>query len=296
MATDALSAAAQAELVAAYARLRRRLQELVLVARARGNVTTFLEDQLRNVERALLDASQAETAFLSNVLVEQYATSASAAALTLEAAGVPILEGSFTALDRRAVRAIQDRVSQNLGSVRDALTDALALGQRGPTRRAKALAQALAGESEFVRVVGGQLKVVVPSGRFWDIEAYSRMLQRTAVADARRVSFRQRYLQNGVDVVKVVANGTTHDVCARWEGESLSLTGATPGLPTVADARASGLFHPNCRHRYVVDTDALQEDVPTFAGTPAQEPAFSTLGQAPSRAPLQTRTPTTARV
>jgi len=28
----------------------------------------------------------------------------------------------------------------------------------------------------------------------------------------------------------------------------LSLTGRTPGYPTVDQARAAGLFHPNCRH------------------------------------------------
>ena len=50
------------------------------------------------------------------------------------------------------------------------------------------------------------------------------------------------------------------DACARWEGRLVSITGATKGLPTLADAEADGLFHPNCVHRIeYVDDDELPE-------------------------------------
>lgn len=39
------------------------------------------------------------------------------------------------------------------------------------------------------------------------------------------------------------------EVCKKWRGQYLSITGATAGLPTLADAQGEGLFHPNCIHR-----------------------------------------------
>ena len=36
---------------------------------------------------------------------------------------------------------------------------------------------------------------------------------------------------------------------SRWEGRIVSLTGATDGFPTMEEAKADGLFHPNCTHR-----------------------------------------------
>ena len=37
-------------------------------------------------------------------------------------------------------------------------------------------------------------------------------------------------------------------MCAPRNGKVLSLTGQTPGCPTLAEAEGAGLFHPNCRH------------------------------------------------
>ena len=39
------------------------------------------------------------------------------------------------------------------------------------------------------------------------------------------------------------------EVCQKWRGQYLSITGATKGFPTLADAQGEGLFHPNCIHR-----------------------------------------------
>ena len=35
------------------------------------------------------------------------------------------------------------------------------------------------------------------------------------------------------------------ELCSDWEGEVVSLDGATPGYPTLAEAEGAGLFHPN---------------------------------------------------
>ncbi len=85
-------------------------------------------------------------------------------------------------------------------------------------------------------------------GRKWDFDVYSRMLVRTKAVEARNQGLANRMLASGYDLVQVTRHGTEHPACQVWEGKILSLTGNTPGYPTLAEAKQGGLFHPNCKH------------------------------------------------
>ncbi len=283
MATDTAGPDPAASLVLAYRTLQRQVEQFLQEARRRGNEGTarFITQNLNEIRRELSRLEQLEVDWAETQLTEQYKQSAGAANTTLERGNL-LRHEQFTGLDQRSVRALVARVPAQLSAIREGLTLGLALGdpiREGP----RAVERALAQDNQLVQLMpGGQLKVRTPSGRMWDPTAYSRMLSRMAIADARRVAFRQRYLANGVDLVVVVANGTTHDVCAAWEGVTLSLTGATAGFPTVEQARSAGLFHPNCRHRYVVDTSQEQPEIPaTLPEVPVPEPVRPTLGLSP---------------
>ena len=94
------------------------------------------------------------------------------------------------------------------------------------------------------------------AGRQWAPEKYLRMVSRTLMAESQREAHETAYVEAGVDLVKVSVHGTKCPKCGPFEGKVLSLTGATEGKTTVAEARAAGLFHPNCKHRllaYVVE-------------------------------------------
>lgn len=257
--------------------------ELLTPADARIRLARLYERQLRRIEAALAAGGIAGDAALASRVPEivaalsqldagarawaraevprAYAAGMAGAQQTLIAEGAPILSASVGLFDRAAARALTARTALSLTRTAGVLLDGL-VGGRNPTtaEAVRSMTSALAGDNRLVQLTGGRLRarVVGPSGRLWQVDGYARMLGRTAIADARRVSFRARYLQNGVDVVLVPGNGTEHDICAAWEDELLSLTGATPGLATVDDARADGLFHPNCTHRYVVAPDADQ--------------------------------------
>ncbi len=87
------------------------------------------------------------------------------------------------------------------------------------------------------------------AGRQWAPERYLEMVSRTLMAESQREAHEAAYAEAGVDLVKVSIQGTKCPKCNPWEGRVLSLTGATAGFPTVAEARGEGLFHPNCKHR-----------------------------------------------
>jgi hypothetical protein len=209
-----------------------------------------------------------------------YRAGAAAAQAELAAAGLAPRAAAFTGFDTAAAAALVARTSANLANVQSALVQGLLGGERPTTAQAvRLMRSALAGDGKLVNVVGQGMSVRVPSGRLWRADAYARMEGVTATNDSMRVARRSRYLQNGVDVVVVTSTGTEHEECAVWEGQQLSLTGATPGLPTPEDARADGLWHPNCEHSYVVDGSAEQ---PGGDLTQEVEPNFPTLGQRPS--------------
>jgi hypothetical protein len=92
------------------------------------------------------------------------------------------------------------------------------------------------------------------AGRSWNMETYAEMVARTAPRAAMVEGTKNRLLEHGHDLAQVVGGSSsrTCDKCMRWVGRTVSLTGETPGYPTLADARADGLFHPNCTHNIAI--------------------------------------------
>jgi len=248
-----------ARVAATYRMVRDELATLLLAARRAGRLSDmrFLRGQIRRVERALAAAEGAAASFVLTSLPAEYALSAAAADATLGAAGVSVAAG-FGGVNFRALDRVAGVTGRAFREFHDSIAVGIALNDPGESaRRIRAI---LDGDSELITFRGGVPRVVSQgaTGALWEPDAYARMVARTQVAEARRQSFAERYLDSGVDVVRIVANGSAHGTCRVWEGVTCSLTGATPGLPTVDEARSAGLFHPNCRHRYVVDRAYLE--------------------------------------
>ena len=90
------------------------------------------------------------------------------------------------------------------------------------------------------------------AGRTWDMGSYTEMAIRTATAHAALEGRIQTQQSLGNDLMQVSRIGTTCPICARWQGVVLSISGNTGGYYTVDQARAAGLFHPNCRHTMIM--------------------------------------------
>lgn len=85
-------------------------------------------------------------------------------------------------------------------------------------------------------------------GRQWNMTSYAKMVARTTTMEAQIQGALNRFTELDQDLVKVSTHNTDCSKCRPWEGKVLSITGATKGYPTLAEARAKGLFHPNCKH------------------------------------------------
>lgn len=92
------------------------------------------------------------------------------------------------------------------------------------------------------------------AGRKWNLKTYSEMVARTTTRECMIEGTANRLLEHGQDLAEIVG-GVGKNTCSRcreWLGRTISLTGKTPGYPTMADARAGGVFHGNCTHNIAI--------------------------------------------
>ena len=94
------------------------------------------------------------------------------------------------------------------------------------------------------------------------------MPARTTLLNTSRQEYLDTCAGNGADVVMVTVSGHCCEKCAEWENRLLSISGATKGLPTVEEATAAGLFHPNCTHSLTEVDDYTREEEYNPDGTP----------------------------
>jgi hypothetical protein len=88
-------------------------------------------------------------------------------------------------------------------------------------------------------------------GRTWKLDTYAEMLTRTRIREVTNTGLTMRMQIEGYDLVQVSSHAGACDMCVKWNGIVLSITGKTPNYPTVFDAESDGLMHPNCKHRYL---------------------------------------------
>ena len=89
-------------------------------------------------------------------------------------------------------------------------------------------------------------------GRNWEMRAYVEMAAGTAAHRASTQGHLEKLKENGHNLVVVSDHKGECDQCRKWEGEVLAIEPTQDTYPTVEEARAAGLEHPGCRHRYSV--------------------------------------------
>ena len=88
------------------------------------------------------------------------------------------------------------------------------------------------------------------AGKAWQLDTYATMLSRTKQMQAHNTGVGMRMVENGFDLAQITTHANSCSSCAEWEGRIISITGASPGYPTLDEVEGSGghIFGPNCRH------------------------------------------------
>lgn len=246
---------------------------------------THRREVLNNIEEILTDLGTDVQKFLEDELPDYYRQGADDAIRQLNNIGAHVEIGTgFSRIHKNAIFALVDETATAFG---DSLTGVkrsadVLLGKVFREQVTQKLATGLI-SGQAIEQVKKNIKGTLAeqgltalkdkSGRSWQLDRYAEMLFRTKAVETRNRGMVNRMVENGYDLVQVSSHQGTCDSCSAWEGKILSITGNDKKYPTVAQAEAGGLFHPNCRH-------AINVLVPSLAKqTRAYDPNTGTLGE-----------------
>ncbi|MFA5387861.1 MAG: phage minor capsid protein [Candidatus Paceibacterota bacterium] len=215
---------------------------------------------LSQVEQTLQGLGVDVQDFLQENLPEYYKKGAKQAVEQLDNIGADIsVKTGFNRVHNEAIAALVDDASRAFGESMTGVARSaqLLLGKVSRETLTQKIAEGVIGgkaRREVGKIIKGTLReqgldaLIDKAGHSWTLDRYADMLYRTKVVEARNRGLINRMVENDYDLVQVSSHPDTCPTCATWQGKILSARGQTKGYPTVAEAEADGLFHPNCRH------------------------------------------------
>lgn len=93
----------------------------------------------------------------------------------------------------------------------------------------------------------GLTSFITSDGKRLPLDFYSMTVTRTKTREARVNGSVKRYEEFEQDLVRISGNADTCEVCARYQGMVVSLTGKTSGYPVAGEDIPLPAYHPNCR-------------------------------------------------
>jgi len=251
-------------LVKFYEQAEREILVQLNRALLRGNKTEYLSQMKKNIEAIIQQLREGNRTWCTESIPRVYSQGLSSADIMLKDAGATVTAGFGLYTSRRRKCWLRMRfsdmedVAQVIGRQVNDIYRELALENiRGSVvgydtwkQTANRFREQLAERG----VTGFKDR----SGRMWNMRTYTEMVAKTTCMESQLQGTANRLAEQGHDLVKVSSHRGACELCRPWQGKILSLTGKTEGYPTLEEAKAAGLFHPNCRHAYglYIDLDA----------------------------------------
>ncbi len=252
-------------LVKFYEQAEREILDRINRALLRANKTEYLVQMKREIEGILQQLRDGNRTWCTEAIPRVYSQGLYSADAMLKDIGATVKAG-FGAIHQQAAQVLAENafqrfedVTQVIGRQVNDIYRELALENiRGTVvgyDTWKQTANKFRGELAERGVTGFKDR----SGRMWNMRTYTEMVARTTTMEAHLEGTANRLTEQGHDLVEVSSHRGACPLCLPWEGQILSLTGKTKGYPTLAEAEAEGLFHPNCRHTYGLYIDLEKE-------------------------------------
>ena len=245
-----------------YEKAEKDIINEITKAVARGNNTQYLFAMRSNIRVILADLDEGARDWCGKAIPRVYGHGAAS---------------RFGAIHQQAVKVLADNsfnrfkeVSSFIGRRVDDIYRTLALENLTGAVVGYNTAKQVANKYKEALLEKGVTGFKDKLGREWNMTTYTKMVARTTLMEADLEGTKNRLIEQGRDLVRVTTHIGSCEKCAPWQGKILSLTGITPGYPTLADARAKGLYHPNCKHDYglFADLDAEIEQLEKQLGKP----------------------------
>jgi len=257
-----------------YEQVEREILDRLNRALLRGNKTEYLARMKREVEAILAALRNGNRTWVEQAIPLVYSEGLRNADAMLEDLGVTVNAG-FGAIHQQAAQVLAENALQRFEDVVQVIG-----------RQVNDIYRELALENVRGAVVGydtwkqtarrfreqlaerGVTGFKDRSGRMWNMRTYTEMHARTVCMQAHLEGTANRLVEHGYDLVKVSTHRGACELCRPFEGKILSITGKTPGYPTLEEAKAAGMFHPRCRHAYglYIDLDKEIEELDREVG------------------------------
>ncbi len=261
-------------LVKFYEQAEREILDRLNRALLRGNKTEYLVQMKREIEAILQQLREGNRTWCSEAIPRVYSEGLKNADTMLKDVGASI-SAAFGAIHQQAAQVLAENAFQRFEDVVQVIG-----------RQVNDIYRELALENVRGTVVGydtwkqaakrfreqlaerGVTGFKDRSGRMWRMTTYSEMVARTTTMQAHLEGTANRLVEQGHDLVKVSTHRGACELCRPFEGKILSITGRTPGYPTLEEAKAANLFHVNCRHAYglYIDLDKEIEELDKEVG------------------------------
>jgi len=253
-------------LVKFYEQAEREILDRLNRALLRGNKTEYLAQMKKNIEAILQQLREGNRTWCEQAIPRVYSQGLYSADAMLKDIGATVKTG-FGAIHQQAAQVLAENAFQRFEDVVQVIG-----------RQVNDIYRELALENVRGTVVGydtwkqtarrfreqlaerGVTGFKDRSGRMWNMRTYTEMVARTTTMQAHLEGTANRLVEQGHDLVKVSTHRGACELCQPWQGKILSITGKTKGYPTLEEAKAAGLFHPNCRHAYGLYIDLEDED------------------------------------
>lgn len=161
------------------------------------------------------------------------------------------LDLSMNAADRQILRSVNDAYANIVGQA-SALTATGTITYRDAVKREL---------EQFAN--RGITSFVDKAGRSWDMETYAEMATLTAIERASREGYIDAAQEFGYDLMMISDHYGACPICEAWQNVVVSVSGNTPGYPSLSEAESAGVFHPRCMH----DLSVYHEGVSTGGKT-----------------------------
>lgn len=260
-------------LVQFYTEAEREILQAMNRALLRGNQTQYLESMKKNVEAILKNLRSGSRTWCEDAIPRIYTEGAKYADGQIKRLGLQSV--SFGTVHQQAAQVLAEATYNRLLGVSDTIGRQTSDIYR--TMALESVRGTVAGYETWQQSARKYRDNLAEKGvtgfrdrtnRNWNMRSYTEMVARTTTMQAHLQGTANRLLENGHDLVKVSKHAGACDLCVPWQGKILSLTGKTEGYPTLEEAEAEGLFHPNCKHAYglYIDIDAEIEQLEAELG------------------------------
>lgn len=281
----------EADLVALFESSDKRIEALLTKVLNKVGDETPTMAYLRKYQaqiRAILKRLKKDSAgWVDDVVPQVYNEGVASADNELEEAGIK-LEVDFGRLHKQSIKVLSEAVGTRFSDAIDVI------GRRADdvfrTVQLDAVAGSVMGYESIQQttrrlkdelIAKGLTTFKDASGRNWSLRNYADMAARTVTMEAQNRGRWNEFAAHDEDLIIVSSHPMTCPKCEPWQGKVLSISGKTPGYPTVAEAKEAGLWHPRCRHSsalWVEEEDAaLEQGPPTLTGIAAVEAKIAVL-------------------